>query len=76
MGTATYFRLKNMQLGYTVPQSLVNKINISKLRFYGSAQNLFTIHKFYDSFDPEAPVGEGNYYPQVKVFVFGLELSL
>lgn len=74
--SAAYFRLKNMQLGYTVPQSLVNKINISKLRFYGSAQNLFTIHKFYDSFDPEAPVGEGNYYPQVKVFVFGLELSL
>lgn len=73
--SAAYFRLKNMQLGYTVPKTVVQKLNISKLRFFGSGQNLFTLHKFYDSFDPEAPVGQGDYYPQVKVFVFGLELS-
>ncbi|WP_345026197.1 TonB-dependent receptor [Ravibacter arvi] len=73
--SAAYFRLKNLQLGYSVPQAVVRKLNINKLRVFGSAQNLLTLHKFYDSFDPEAPVGQGDYYPQVRVFVFGLELS-
>ncbi len=73
--SAAYFRLKNVQLGYTLPQTIVKKLNISKLRLFSSAQNLFTLHHFYDSFDPEAPVGQGDFYPQVKVFVFGLELS-
>lgn len=73
--SAAYFRLKNVQLGYTVPQTLTKKANINRLRVFGTAQNLFTVHNFYDSFDPEAPIGEGNFYPQVKVFVFGLELA-
>ena len=74
--SAAYFRLKNLQLGYTLPQPIINRINISRLRVFGNGQNLLTLHKFYDSFDPEAPVGEGTFYPQVKVFVFGLEITL
>lgn len=73
--SAAYFRLKNLQIGYSLPKAALQKINVSKLRLFSSAQNLLTFHNFYDSFDPEAPVGEGNFYPQVKVFVFGLELS-
>jgi TonB-linked SusC/RagA family outer membrane protein len=73
--SAAYFRLKNLQVGYTLPSALTQKVKVNRCRLFTSGQNLFTIHKFYDSFDPESPVGEGTHYPQVKVFVFGVEVS-
>ena len=49
---AAYFRLKNAQLGYTLPQSLTQKIMINTLRLFVSGTNLFTFTK-YSGFDPE-----------------------
>jgi len=72
MQNASYARLKNLQLGYTIPTSITNAINISSVRFYYSGQNLFTITKMNKGFDPEAPATRGNYYPQVKTHSFGL----
>ncbi|MBD0278587.1 MAG: SusC/RagA family protein, partial [Flavisolibacter sp.] len=47
-----YLRLRNLQLGYTLPQNLMTRFGIDRLRFYIQAQNLFTITK-YTGLDPE-----------------------
>ena len=84
-----YLRLKNITLGYTFPQSWTSKMNITKLRVYVTAQNLFTITK-YSGFDPE--LGEtyadsaDNYgvtelavdrgqFPQPRTFLFGINVN-
>ncbi len=73
---ASYLRLKNVQLGYTVPASITKKVNIDKLRFYISGDNLLTLTDFYYAYDPETPVSSGGYYPQVKTVIVGLNLTL
>lgn len=73
---ASYFRIKNITLGYTLPRELLEKINVNTLRIYFSGENLFTfsdITKF--GMDPEALTGTGQ-YPQQKKFSFGVNLSL
>lgn len=73
MQDASYLRLKNVQLGYTIPQSLVNKIKLSNIRVYANAQNLLTFTDF-EGFDPErASTSTSVAYPNVKVFSFGLQ---
>lgn len=75
MQNASYLRLKNLQIGYSVPKTVLSKIGLSKLRVYYSGQNILTITNFLDGWDPEAPAGRGNYYPQTKVHSFGLNLT-
>ena len=73
---AAYLRLKNIQLGYTLPSRITEKFRASKLRFYVSAENLFTLTDFFYGYDPEAPVAQGaNFYPQLKTFVVGLNVN-
>lgn len=72
---ASYLRMKNIQLGYTIPQSYTKKYRISSWRIYLSVDNLFTITDFFKSYDPESPSTAGGYYPQVKTFVFGLNIN-
>jgi hypothetical protein len=72
---AAYLRLKNMQVGYTIPEKLTGKLHISRLRAFVSADNLFTKTDFYYAYDPETPVSSGGYYPQVKTFIFGLNIN-
>lgn len=72
---ASYFRLKNIQLGYTFPNKLTKKARISNLRLYVSADNVFTASKFFYAYDPEIPVSKGGYYPQVSTVIFGINLS-
>ena len=74
---AAYLRLKNIQIGYTFPTAMMEKIRVSKLRIYFSADNLFTKTNFYKGYDPEIPAGNtGGYYPQVKTYVVGLNFNL
>lgn len=79
----SYLRLKNVQLGYTLPERLTRKIALFQLRFYVSADNLFTITK-YSGFDPEVgdlngdPLGAGidlATYPVPRVLTVGLNLK-
>lgn len=72
---AAYLRLKNIQLGYNLPQSLLNKVGIDFLRVYFSGENLFTFTKYPD-FDPER-AGDGWHaqYPHAKTFSLGLNLK-
>lgn len=72
---AAYLRLKNMQLGYTLPKTVLNKIGLQRLRIYLTGENLFTVTSFWKGFDPEAPLGMGNFYPQTKTFSAGLEIK-
>ena len=77
----SYLRLKNITLGYTLPHNLTKKVNISRLRIYARAENLFTWTKYW-GFDPE--IGSGStslgvdygVYPQARTFTLGLNISL
>jgi hypothetical protein len=73
--SAAYLRFKNLQIGYTIPQNVLDKTFLNYCRIFFSGQNLFTIDNFYDGFDPEAPIGTGAYYPMVKVYSFGVNIK-
>lgn len=76
----SYLRLKNIELGYTLPQSLTQKVFINRLRLYVSAENLFTFTK-YHGFDPEISSGgtslgvDYGVYPQARVWRVGFNLE-
>lgn len=72
---ASYLRLKNIQLGYTLPNSWTERFRASRVRVYASADNLFTRTNYFYGYDPETPVSSGGFYPQVKTFVFGLNVN-
>lgn len=72
---ANYLRLKNLQLGYTLPKAWLSKTGIENLRIYYSGQNLLTFTSFLKGWDPESPAGRGSHYPQVKVNSFGVNLT-
>ncbi len=74
----SYFRLKVVQLGYSLPQSLLDNIKVRKARFYVMAENLFTFTE-YTGYDPE--IGGGSFgidrgiYPQARSFMVGLNVG-
>ncbi|TQO39652.1 TonB-linked SusC/RagA family outer membrane protein [Arenibacter algicola] len=70
-----YLRLKSAQIGYTLPQSLLESIGIQTMRFYLSGQNILTWSKDWKDFDPEISASNGNYYPQQKVITFGTNFT-
>lgn len=76
----SYIRLKNIQLGYTLPNYLTRKAFVSSLRLYISAENLLTFTK-YHGFDPEISSGgtslgiDYGVYPQARVFTIGANLN-
>lgn len=67
--TADYLKIQNIQVGYTIPKSVLERVNIKYLRLYLSGQNLATITG-YDGFDPE-----GGWYPLSRTFSFGFNLQ-
>ncbi|WP_455593249.1 TonB-dependent receptor [Bacteroides sp.] len=72
---ANYLRLKNLQIGYTLPKAWLTKTGIENIRVYYSGQNLLTFTSFLKGWDPESPAGRGSHYPQVKVNSFGVNLT-
>ena len=75
----SYLRLKNLELGYTIPESITRKAFISRLRFYVSGENLLTFTK-YHGFDPEISTTTSlgvdyGIYPQSRVWRIGLNLT-
>ena len=73
-----YFRFKNIQLGYTLPKTVLNRIKSDKIRVYISAENLITITN-YTGYDPEIGGGtmsiDKGYYPQARSFMVGASLD-
>ena len=84
---ASYLRLKNLQLGYTVPKHISRKLFLQRIRIYVSGENLLTITKLPDSLEPETTVasdptlGGGNkenagaIYPISRNYSFGINLT-
>lgn len=78
----SYFRLKNLTLGYSLPQSVLRKIRFSQIRVSVSATNLFTVTN-YTGYDPEASMGTDAYgagidrgiYPSNKSWSVGLDIT-
>ena len=71
-----YLRMKSFAVGYTIPQHLIQKAHISKLRVYVEGYNLFTfsgLSKF--NIDPEAPAVNNGYYPQQRKMSVGINLT-
>ncbi len=80
---AAFLRLKDIQLGYNIPQSLLNVMRISRLRVYVSGVNLYTFTK-YSGRDPESPLNtdeprlpgvESNQYPVPRTFTAGIQID-
>jgi TonB-linked SusC/RagA family outer membrane protein len=80
---ASYARMKNLSLGYSLPADLATKLHVRKLRIFAAAQNLVTITD-YKGFDPEVstfnstPASAGTDFltsPQAKTFTFGINVG-
>lgn len=71
---ASYLRLRSIDLGYTFPQRIGQKLGAQSLRVYFSGTNLFLFDKM-NMFDPEVENTDGAYYPQQRTLNFGINLS-
>ncbi|MGY5850039.1 SusC/RagA family TonB-linked outer membrane protein [Salegentibacter sp. F14] len=78
---ASYVRIQNIQLGYTLPEDFVSSVGIQSLRFYAAVNNLYTFTD-YKGFDPAAstgaPIGGGidfGFYPVPRIYMAGLNLK-
>ncbi|MFD2595376.1 SusC/RagA family TonB-linked outer membrane protein [Sphingobacterium griseoflavum] len=69
-----YLRLKNVQLGYTLPKDAANKIGLGNLRMYVNGENLHTWSGYRPGWDPEINTG-GAYYPILQNFTFGVNVN-
>lgn len=71
-----YLRLKNAELGYTLPGSLVDKAGISKFRIYVSGSNLFSLDNVHQyGIDPEIQANAAVVYPQQRTILLGFNLT-
>lgn len=71
----SFLRLKNLEVGYTLPQSVIGKSFIRSLRFYVSGNNLLTFSKF-KLWDPEKGSSDGAGYPLNRVVTLGFNINL
>ncbi|MEQ9221764.1 MAG: TonB-dependent receptor [Cyclobacteriaceae bacterium] len=71
MFNASYLRINNAQLGYTLPDTILDNINLSNLRIYASVRNLYTFDNLRVGLDPEMGVG----YPPVRLYNLGINLG-
>lgn len=69
-----YIRLKNIELGYTLPKNLLAKVGVSNTRIYLNGLNVFTLTPA-KNIDPESASDSGNYYPQARVFNVGFSVT-
>jgi TonB-linked SusC/RagA family outer membrane protein len=70
-----YIRLKNLQVGYTLPKSWLEKVKVNKLRLYFTGTDLWSSHGLPEGFDPEKPFNYG-YTPFPSIYSFGIQLTL
>ena len=72
---AAYMRIKNLQLGYSFPKSLISKINFERLRVYASVDNLATFTSLIDNIDPEFSATDGKLYPLQRTWSLGMNIT-
>lgn len=71
---ASYLRVKNVQIGYSFPEGLMNKIRVDALRIYASAENPYTFSHYRKGWDPEIN-SKGDFYPILATYTIGLNLK-
>lgn len=71
-----YVRLKSLQIGYTLPKAWTSKIGLQNIRVFAEGQNLFTIDGLPAGIDPESPGVNNGYYPQQKLLMGGITITL
>jgi TonB-linked SusC/RagA family outer membrane protein len=71
---ASYIRLKNAEVAYTFKGAFLGKAGIRQVRIFANGSNLVTWSKM-KNYDPEAPQGRGQFYPQVRVYNFGVNVQ-
>lgn len=78
MRDASFLRIKNVQLGYSIPSRFLNNSFINKCRVYLSGQNVYTFDSYYPGYDPEMNVegwASGQYYPATRLWSVGLNVQ-
>lgn len=85
MGDASYLRLKNLQLGYSLPKKWMKAAKMKSVTIFANATNLLTFSRYYQGYDPENTFtgsGDGvvtgavaSNYPLVKTFTFGVDIK-
>jgi TonB-linked SusC/RagA family outer membrane protein len=75
MRSAAYLRLKNAQLGYTLPKNLTNKLKLDRLRIYIAGDNLLTLDDFYPGWDPETRLRDNDVHPFFASYTLGINVQ-
>ncbi len=75
---ASYFRLKNLQIGYTLPQRIADRTPIHSLRVFFTGENLLTLSPLPKAFEPESIIAsDSNFriYPLARMYSLGLNIT-
>lgn len=72
----THVRVKNINLSYALPSSVTDAVGFKDIKFFAAAHNLFVIKTYEEEFDPQMQSSTGWYYPQLKSYTFGVNLTL
>ncbi len=73
--SASFFRIKNVNLGFRLPEKWLTKIKISAAKIYISGSNLVTFTKSWDGFDPEINSANAQFYPLMRTFTAGVNIN-
>ncbi len=71
----SYLRLKNLQLGYTLPKGWLNSVGVENIRIYYSVENLLTFDKMKINIDPESTSQRLSSYPLLRTHAFGVNVT-
>src|SRR5690606_21360478 len=73
---ASYLRVKNLQVGYTLPTNVINRAGLNRLRIYFSGTNLLTLSDYYKGYDPDQRLSpDARFYPVTGVYSLGVNLG-
>lgn len=73
--SGNYWSIRNIEVGYSLPQSWISKLWMTKCRLYFSAYNVATFHNLPDGVDPEKPMSYCWWYPKTRSFTFGINIG-
>lgn len=74
--SAWFLKVRNIQLGYSLPSNITKPLKLNSLRAYLTLDNPFEFHDYPDGWDPEKRSNAGSYYPTMRSYTFGLTLNL
>jgi TonB-linked SusC/RagA family outer membrane protein len=74
---ASYLKIRSAQIGYTMPESVINTLGLEYMRIYLAGRNLLTFDNYFEGWDPELNVqtGEGVHYPMSRTYILGVNVK-